>query len=193
MRKPQGDNKAAQGMLRIIGGQWRSRKLHFQAAEGLRPTSDRIRETLFNWLSPHIHGAHCLDLFAGSGALGLEALSRYAAQCDFVETDSTTCRQIRDHLTTLKCNTAAVHCQTAQSYIAANDIKHSIIFLDPPFHKQLLTPIIEALAGKPLGDDTLIYIETAADEALPLLPNHWHTDKEKKAGHVNYRLISVHN
>ncbi|MBQ0760700.1 MAG: 16S rRNA (guanine(966)-N(2))-methyltransferase RsmD [Zhongshania sp.] len=193
MRKPQGHHsKESQGMLRIIGGQWRSRKLHFQAAEGLRPTSDRIRETLFNWLSPHIHDAHCLDLFAGSGALGLEALSRYAAHCDFIETDNTTCRQIRDHLATLKCTAASVHCQSAEAYLATTEVKHRIIFLDPPFHKNLLEPVISALTDKALANDTLIYIETAADEALPALPTHWHIDKEKKAGHVNYRLISVH-
>ncbi|WP_269618651.1 16S rRNA (guanine(966)-N(2))-methyltransferase RsmD [Zhongshania sp. BJYM1] len=192
MRKPQGHhNKEPQGILRIIGGQWRSRKLHFQAAEGLRPTSDRIRETLFNWLSPTIHGAHCLDLFAGSGALGLEALSRYADHCDFVETDANTCRDIREHLNILQCSSGLVHCQSAETYLANRTIAHDIIFLDPPFHKALLAPVIAALASKHLKFGTLIYIETATDEPLPSLPTNWHIEKEKKAGQVNYRLISV--
>ncbi|WP_295874971.1 16S rRNA (guanine(966)-N(2))-methyltransferase RsmD [uncultured Zhongshania sp.] len=194
MRKPQGHHsKEAQGMLRIIGGQWRSRKLHFQAAEGLRPTSDRIRETLFNWLGPHLHGANCLDLFAGSGALGLEALSRYAAHCDFIETDTISCRQIREHLGTLKCTTASVHCQTAEAYLANTALNHQVIFLDPPFHKDILAPTIATLGRKSLPNDTLIYIETATDEPLPALPSNWRIDKDKQAGNVSYRLISVHD
>jgi 16S rRNA (guanine966-N2)-methyltransferase len=193
MRKPQGQHsKETLGTLRIIGGQWRSRKLYFKAAEGLRPSSDRIRETLFNWLSPHIQGASCLDLFAGSGALGLEALSRYAAHCDFIEANTHTCRQIREHLSTLECASASVHCQTAEAYLASADIKHQIIFIDPPFHQDLLAPTIAALAERPLASGTLIYIETAANEPLPVLPEHWYIDKDKTAGNVNYRLISVH-
>ncbi|MEX1664623.1 16S rRNA (guanine(966)-N(2))-methyltransferase RsmD [Zhongshania arctica] len=193
MRKPQGQHsKETQGTLRIIGGQWRSRKLSFKAAEGLRPTSDRIRETLFNWLSPHIHDASCLDLFGGSGALGLEALSRYAAHCDFVEADTQTCRQIREHLITLKCNKAAVHCQTAEAYLASTAVTQQIIFIDPPFHQDLLAPTIAALAKQHLANGTLIYVETAANEPLPALPENWYIDKDKRAGNVSYRLISVH-
>ena len=92
---------AGRSQLRIIGGQWRGRKLTFTPAEGLRPTTDRVRETLFNWLAPFIFGARCADLFAGSGALGLEALSRGAAHCDFVDSAKAAGRQIAGHLETL--------------------------------------------------------------------------------------------
>lgn len=180
-----------QGSLRIIGGQWRSRKLDFEGAAGLRPTSDRIRETLFNWLNPTIHGARCLDLFAGSGALGLEALSRYAAHCDFVDTDRNSCQQIRQQLENLRCPHATVHSKEALAFLNKSAQSYNIIFLDPPFHLDLLAPVIASLAKHSLKPHTQIYIETASDEALPALPPNWQIDKEKKAGQVIYRLISV--
>ncbi|CAA0080142.1 Ribosomal RNA small subunit methyltransferase D [Zhongshania aliphaticivorans] len=194
MPKPQQGHIASQrqaGTLRIIGGQWRSRKLQFHSAEGLRPTSDRIRETLFNWLGPHLHGARCLDLFAGSGALGLEALSRYAAHCDFVDTEANSCQQIRKHIATLHCQNAKVHCQTAIAFLENHAFNYDIIFLDPPFHKDLLAPTVEALASKNLVNGTLIYLETGRDEALPALPPQWQIIKDKQAGQVSYRLIEV--
>jgi len=180
-----------QGSLRIIGGQWRSRKLDFEGAAGLRPTSDRIRETLFNWLNPTIHGARCLDLFAGSGALGLEALSRYAAHCDFVDTDRNSCQQIRQQLENLRCPHATVHSKEALAFLGKSAQSYNIIFLDPPFHLDLLAPVITNLTKQALKPHTQIYIETASDEALPALPANWQIDKEKKAGQVVYRLISV--
>lgn len=180
-----------QGSLRIIGGQWRSRKLDFEGAAGLRPTSDRIRETLFNWLNPTIHGARCLDLFAGSGALGLEALSRYAAHCDFVDTDRNSCQQIRQQLENLRCPHATVHSKEALAFLNKSAQSYNIIFLDPPFHLDLLAPVIGTLANHALKPHTQIYIETASDETLPALPANWQIDKEKKAGQVVYRLISV--
>lgn len=186
-------NRAAQsqsGELRIIAGRWRSRKLSFSSAEGLRPTSDRIRETLFSWLDPYIVGASCLDLFAGSGALGLEALSRDAASCDFVDNNPQTCRQIQDHLQTLSCNHASIHCTQAESYLARSQKAYDIIFLDPPFQKVLLQPAVDALAQHSLKNNTLIYIETAKHEPLSL-PEHWQINKEKTAGQVCYRLIGV--
>ncbi|WP_373079871.1 16S rRNA (guanine(966)-N(2))-methyltransferase RsmD [Zhongshania sp.] len=184
-------NTRQQGSLRIIGGQWRSRKLHFEGTAGLRPTSDRIRETLFNWLNPTIHGARCLDLFAGSGALGLEALSRYAAHCDFIDTDRNSCQEIRQQLENLRCPHATVHCKDALAFLNKSAQSYNIIFLDPPFHMDLLAPVITALASHALKPNTQIYIETANDEALPALPANWQIDKEKKAGQVIYRLISV--
>lgn len=180
-----------QGSLRIIGGQWRSRKLDFEGATGLRPTSDRIRETLFNWLNPTIHGARCLDLFAGSGALGLEALSRYAAHCDFVDKDRNSCQQIRQQLENLRCPHATVHSKEALAFLNKSAQSYNIIFLDPPFHLDLLAPVIGTLANHALKPHTQIYIETASNEALPALPANWQIDKEKQAGQVTYRLISV--
>jgi 16S rRNA (guanine966-N2)-methyltransferase len=186
-----GAGERQRGSLRIIGGQWRSRKLDFEGAAGLRPTSDRIRETLFNWLSPTIHGARCLDLFAGSGALGLEALSRYAAHCDFVDTDRHSCQQIRQQLENLRCPHATVHSKEALAFLTKSAQSYNIIFLDPPFHLDLLAPVINTLASHKLKPHTQIYIETASDEALPALPSHWQIDKEKNAGQVIYRLISI--
>lgn len=192
MRNKRQSNAAQsqKGELRIIGGSWRSRKLSFSNAEGLRPTSDRIRETLFNWLSPHIPGAHCLDLFAGSGALGLEALSRGAASCDFIDNNAQTCRQIQDHLQTLSCDHATTHCTQAENYLARSQKSYDIIFLDPPFQKALLQPAINILAQVALKTKTLIYIETAKQEPVTL-PAHWQQNKEKIAGQVCYRLIEI--
>src|SRR5690349_6524231 len=110
--EPRGD-----GVLRIIGGQWRGRKLHFPALPGLRPSPDRVRETLFNWLAPTLAGSRCLDLFAGSGALGLEALSRGAQQCWFVDSANAACRRIQEHLTLLQCVDACVFNAEASQWL----------------------------------------------------------------------------
>ncbi len=177
------------GVVRIIGGQWRSRKLHFHNAEGLRPSSDRIRETLFNWLAPHIAGARCLDLFAGSGALGLEALSRGAERCDFVDNDTVSARQIRMHLATLNCRDGEVHSRSADSFLQQREADWHIVFLDPPFNKGLLQPALDQLAGR-LAEGARVYVETARGEAF-LPPVDWHELRHKTAGQVEYRLYEV--
>jgi 16S rRNA (guanine966-N2)-methyltransferase len=185
-------NQAGQSQLRIIGGRWRSRKLAFTPAEGLRPTTDRVRETLFNWLSPQIAGARCADLFAGSGALGLEALSRGASHCDFVDTSSTALRQIAEHLLTLDAEQQADchNCQASQ-YLHEARRPLDIIFIDPPFNRDLVTPSCALLAASALlTPETLIYIETSAKEALTDLPTSWETHREKVAGGVAYRLYT---
>ncbi|MBO6752580.1 MULTISPECIES: 16S rRNA (guanine(966)-N(2))-methyltransferase RsmD [Spongiibacter] len=177
------------GEVRIIGGKWRSRKLPFQSADGLRPSSDRLRETLFNWLSPYLGGARCLDLFAGSGALGLEALSRGAAHCDFVEKNPGSAEQIRRHLHTLQCEDGSVHGRSAESYLKVADGGWHIVFLDPPFKQSLLPIAVEALKGK-LAEDALIYVETAKGEAF-VPPNDWQEHRHKSAGQVEYRLYRL--
>lgn len=177
------------GEVRIIGGQWRSRKLPFQSADGLRPSSDRLRETLFNWLAPYIGGARCLDLFAGSGALGLEALSRGAAHCDFVEKNPGSAEQIRRHLRTLQCEDGSVHGRSAESFLKVADGGWHIVFLDPPFNQALLPVAIEALEGK-LAEDALIYVETARGEVFSP-PPAWQEHRHKVAGHVEYRLYRL--
>lgn len=185
-----GKRSSQASTLRIIGGQWRGRKLTFLPTEGLRPTPDRVRETLFNWLAPIVHGGRCLDLFAGSGALGLEALSRGAASCDFVDTTATALRQIEHHLTVLAA-TSAGHChgQSADTFLAAAKGSYDIVFMDPPFGQGLLGPCAGALAERDLlARDGLVYIETAVDEALPELPASWSLHREKFAGGVAYRL-----
>ncbi len=177
--------------LRIIGGQWRSRKLRFTPAEGLRPTSDRVRETLFNWLSPVIREARCADLFAGSGALGLEALSRGAAHCDFVETSAAALDQIAEHLVTLEARPRShCHLTRASQFIASARGPLDIVFIDPPFGRGLVQPACQLLSSSPaLAQEAWIYIETARGEAPPATPDNWQLRREKVAGEVSYRLF----
>jgi 16S rRNA (guanine966-N2)-methyltransferase len=182
--------------LRIIGGQWRGRKLSFPTAEGLRPTADRVRETLFNWLSPSISGANCLDLFAGSGALGLEALSRGASACCFIDTATAASQHIAANLALLQCETAITHTTQAAHWLEQLDPSHSvtfdIIFLDPPFGKNLAGKCLALIDQKQLvRNDGLVYLETNRDEALPDIPPHWQLHREKTAGQVSYRLYRI--
>ena len=188
-----GKSPAKQSSLRIIGGQWRGRKLAFTPADGLRPTPDRVRETLFNWLAPSIRGARCLDLFAGSGALGLEALSRGAQACDFVDTSAAAVRQIELHLQTLQAGARArCHLGTALTFLQGDTGPRDIIFIDPPFGKNLVDPICAQLAGSNgVGAGGFIYIETAARDPAPKVPPNWRLHREKEAGEVAYRLFEM--
>lgn len=179
--------------LRIIGGQWRGRKLTFTPVEGLRPTSDRVRETLFNWLAPYIHGARCADLFAGSGALGLEALSRGACHCDFVDTSGAALAQIGNHLATLGAATAGqCHPSTALQFLQASSEPYDLVFIDPPFTRELVNPACTVLAArKLLAAGALVYVEMAASEPPPAAPPGWSLHRDKTAGGVAYRLFIV--
>lgn len=181
--------------LRIIGGQWRSRKLAFVPADGLRPTTDRIRETLFNWLAPIVQGSRCADLFAGSGALGLEALSRGAAHCDFVDTSPTALNQITGHLATLGATSrGACHRGAAEAYLAAASTPLDIVFIDPPFERNLVQGICQLLSTSALlAPEAWVYLETPADQVLPELPGNWVVHRDKVAGGVAYRLLHVTN
>lgn len=178
--------------VRIIGGLWRGRKLAFTPADGLRPTGDRIRETLFNWLAPSIEGARCADLFAGSGALGLEALSRGAGHCDFVDTNGVALAQIKEHLRTLGADRSGTcHRITAQQFLQDATHPYDIVFIDPPFSLQMVEPVCALLAGAHLLTSTaLVYVETAATEPSPTFPTGWNPRREKSAGGVTYRLFS---
>lgn len=182
-----------QSQLRIIGGQWRGRKLAFTPEQGLRPTSDRVRETLFNWLTAQVHGARCLDLFAGSGALGLEALSRGAGHCDFVDSSSRVCRQIDEHLQLLQAgDRGSCHPVNAVQFLQQARQAYDIVLLDPPFGQGLLAPACTALAEDALlAPGGCVYIETATGEDLPALPANWHLHRDKRAGAVSYRLFIV--
>ena len=179
--------------VRIIGGQWRGRKLSFTPADGLRPTGDRIRETLFNWLAPTIEGARCVDLFTGSGALGLEALSRGAIHCDFVDSSNATLSQVSDHLKTLVAvNRSRCHPVSAQQFLQMATQAYDIVFIDPPFMQQLVGPICEVLTKKQLlSSDALVYVETGAMEPPAKVPLGWKIHRQKVAGSVAYRLFSV--
>ncbi len=183
----------ATSQLRIIGGQWRGRKLSFSQSPGLRPTPDRVRETLFNWLAPFIHGARCADLFAGSGALGLEALSRGAAFCDFVDSSERSVRQIEAHLGRLDaCARARCHAMSALHFLQSAPAGFDIVFLDPPFDGNLLSPACALLEERGLlNKGALVYTESAAGDGPPPVPPAWGLHREKRAGGVGFRLFVV--
>lgn len=183
--------------LRIIGGEWRGRKLCFPDVPNLRPTPDRVRETIFNWLAPMIHGARCLDLFAGSGALGLEALSRGAAFTTFVDSHKKVIQTLQDHLELLNANDKAEVLQmdgvkflSHDNFINTEARIYDLVFLDPPYHldfMQKVVPLLEANGW--LADNAMLYLEIEKRQSLPELPENWKQLKEKTAGEVNYFLF----
>ena len=178
-------------VLRIIGGTWRGRKLRFPDSAAIRPTPDRVRETLFNWLGAATQGAQCLDLFAGSGALGLEALSRGAAHVTFVEQDPSAVRELRARLAEWQAGDAPVERADALRYLAGAARPFDIVFLDPPFASGLLARAAALLEERRwLKDGALIYVEHAAREPLPALPTSWRALKTKQAGEVGYHLFA---
>jgi len=178
--------------LRIIGGTWRGRTWRFPEG-GIRPTPDRVRETLFNWLAPVIAGARCLDLFAGSGALGLEALSRGAARVVFVEQAAAAARDLRRTLDSFGDGQAAaahVHTGDALGYLAGRSERFDVVFLDPPFAGPLLEAAAARLeSGAWLVPQARIYAECAARGGLPPLPAGWQVLKAGRAGEVGYHLL----
>jgi 16S rRNA (guanine966-N2)-methyltransferase len=181
------------GRLRIVAGNWRSRLLDIADVEGLRPTSERIRETLFNWLAPRIQGARCLDLFAGTGALGLEALSRGARSAVFVEHSPVAARQLRKNIDLLDAEGAHIRQARASDYLREDlHDRFDIVFLDPPFAEDLLTETCRLLADRGLlADGAVVYLELGRDQDLPILPDGWHVSKDKTAGNVRYALIDT--
>jgi len=183
-------SRGGQGQLRIIGGRWRGRKLHFQALDGLRPTGDRIRETLFNWLAASIDESRCVDLFAGSGALGLEALSRGAAHCDFVDISPRALEDIRSHVATLGAQASATcHAAAAEQFLGRATGPYDLVFVDPPFSRELVAPVCRQLEERGLlAPASLVYVETAAKTPEPAVPGGWHKHREKISGQVAYRL-----
>lgn len=186
MKRP---HSAGGGQIRIIGGQWRSRKLPVPDSPGLRPTTDRVRETLFNWLAPWITQARCLDCFAGSGALGLEALSRYAASATLLEKDRVVAQQLRKNLETLKAPQGEVVNADTLSFLARAGTPHDIAFVDPPFRKGLLNETLHLLEHNGwLADEALIYVESEVESGPPQVPHSWSLHREKVAGQVAWRL-----
>ncbi len=177
-------------MLRIIGGVWRGRKWRFPADADIRPTPDRVRETLFNWLGGRTQGARCLDLFAGSGALGLEALSRGAAHVCFVDSSEAVVRELRLRLAEWQAAHARVECRDALAFLKGGGEPCDIVFLDPPFAAGLLGQAAAGLTQHGwLKAGALIYVECAAASQLPTLPN-WQALKAKRAGEVGYHLFT---
>jgi 16S rRNA (guanine966-N2)-methyltransferase len=178
--------------VRIIGGEWRGRKLHFPPSAGLRPTPDRVRETVFNWLQFELAGARCLDLFAGSGALGFEALSRGAGEVVFVECDAVAARAIREMLAQLHCDRGRVEQVDALAWLECGppgSKPFDIVFLDPPYGEALLPVLAEKLErGGWLAPRAWIYLEDAAARGEPALPAGWTLLRSKRAGDVGYHL-----
>jgi 16S rRNA (guanine966-N2)-methyltransferase len=186
-----GKHSEKSGQLRIIGGSWRGRRLLFPASPGLRPTPDRVRETLFNWLAPVIRGARCLDLFSGSGALGLEALSRGADYCIFIDSVKANTLSLEQHLRTLDCEAGQTHCGDTLRWLTENPaLPADIVFLDPPFGQSLLNPTCALLetAGW-LAPGAHIYLESGRREPVPEVPGDWQLKREKQAGEVRYQLF----
>lgn len=182
------------GRCRIIGGKWRGRIIKFDPADGLRPTTDRIRETVFNWLQPYVYQCRCLDAFAGSGVLGFEALSRGAQRAVFIEQNRKTAKRLKDNIQALAIENASVYHQDTIGWLqSAADIaegdKFDLVFLDPPFDSDLLEKSCRLLDSSGcLAEDAIIYVEHNIDTSIEL-PENWLVLKEKKAGQVAYRLF----
>ena len=174
--------------MRIIAGRWHGRKLSFAPVPGLRPTSDRIRETLFNWLDPWIQGARCLDLFAGSGALGIEAASRGAAEVVMVDRDPAVVATLREQLQKLDFSDALLVQQDVNSWLQGKAEAFDIVFLDPPFRENRLPACIDLLEDRGwLAAGARVYIE-AERTYTPELPNTWELYRSKNTGQVGYHL-----
>lgn len=181
-----------QNTFRIVGGRHRGRRLAFPDIPGLRPSPDRVRETVFNWLQPLLPGARVLDLFAGSGAFGLESLSRGAAEVTLVEIAPQAVRELRRSLETLG-ESATIHPGDALAWLESGPAgTYDIVFLDPPYQAGLLQPALERLAaGDRLAPAARVYIECAREHRLPDLPDGWQVLKEKTAGDVRYHLVTA--
>ncbi|WP_111981259.1 16S rRNA (guanine(966)-N(2))-methyltransferase RsmD [Dyella jiangningensis] len=178
----------APGRIRIIGGQLRNSRLDVPDLPGLRPTAERVRETLFNWLAPVISGARCLDLCAGTGALGIEALSRGAAGVQFVERDARAAQALRDNLARLKAQGGQVTTADAMAYLQGAPQPFGLVFLDPPFAQNLWQPLSQRLEqGGWLTPAACVYVESPRQAGLAL-PSTWMLHREGTAGEVGYAL-----
>ena len=194
--------RGAAGSIRIIGGDWRGRRLDVLTEPDLRPTPDRVRETLFNWLAPVIAGARCLDLYAGTGALGLEALSRGAAECWFVEKNSRLAAALEATLVRFVGAPGSVIDRPAPLgrvlvADAAGWLGHTplatfdVVFLDPPYATDRLGELCTLLARGWLSPVAAVYLETSRNRQLPALPAGWELHREAQAGDVRYALANV--
>jgi 16S rRNA (guanine966-N2)-methyltransferase len=176
---------APQNKVRINAGEWRSRMLRFPDALGLRPTPDRVRQTLFNWLGQELHGQHCLDLFAGSGALGFEAASRYAASVTLVEQNPAVHRALTENAALLKAQQVRIQRMDALQFLAQDKQRFDVIFLDPPFGQGWLPKLLPLLPDH-LAEEGVVY----AEGELQLQDGDgWQMLKHGKAGAVHYHLL----
>ncbi|MEP7704484.1 16S rRNA (guanine(966)-N(2))-methyltransferase RsmD [Paraglaciecola sp. 25GB23A] len=188
-------SKQPTGSIRIISGRWRGSKLPVANVLGLRPTTDRNKETLFNWLMPYVLNAQCLDVFAGSGGLGFEALSRYAKHVVFMELDKGAVENIQHNLLKLKVDAqqAKVINGNALQLLTRCDQQFDLIFLDPPFHQGLLPETIGLINHhKLLAPAGIIYIESELSAADYAIPSEWHLLKERQGSQLCSRLYQKH-
>jgi len=179
--------------VRIIGGNWRSRKVSFAEHAEIRPTPARIRETLFNWLQYHVAGARCLELYAGSGILSLEALSRGAQHVTLVEKSGLVCRHLRETYAALATDASTYQCynMAAQAFLeqAPAHSPYDLIFLDPPFGSGELQDLLPRLVENQLvADEALVYIESEFAVTQSIMPVNWEIYRQKRAGNVHYCL-----
>ena len=175
----------------MISGQFRGRKLPVKNVEGLRPTTDRIKETVFNWLMQDTSDANVLDCFAGSGGLGFEALSRFAKSATFIELDSLAAKQLEQNISTLKLDNAYVKHTNSLSFLEQKNTNEAfnLVFVDPPFRKDLAQTTCDLLEKNQwLSNDALIYVEVEAELTALEISNNWLLIKEKKAGQVLCQL-----
>ena len=175
----------ARNQVRIIGGAWRSRLIAFPPRADLRPTPDRVRETLFNWLGQDLTGKCCLDLFAGSGALGFEAASRGARRVVMVERDPAAWRALEENIARLAARTVELKRADALEFLRADDGSYDVVFLDPPFRAEYLAQVLPAL-GPHLASAALVHIEAPA---APALPPGWEIWRNGRAGAVTHQLL----
>ena len=182
---------ASKGAVRIIAGRWRSRQLPVVTADRLRPTPDRVRETLFNWLAGEVEGARCLDFFAGTGALGFEAASRGAKSVVMVERERSVAATLERAVRSLGADNVTIRCADALSWTPPAGVKFDIVFLDPPWSG----PVVEAALARlermdALAARSLAYLETERDPADIDLPPGWRFRHHRRAGRVRYHLVS---
>ena len=185
LRTPYARSSSGRGQVRIIGGSHRRRILRFPQAEGLRPTPDRVRETLFNWLGQDLAGLACLDAFAGSGALGFEAASRGARRVVMLEAARAPCDALRGNAAQLGFGGVDIHCAEALGWMRLSREKFDVIFLDPPFDAGLIPPALETAAGC-LGPGGRVYVERDA----PVAPGPlWTVLRQGQAGRSHFALL----
>jgi 16S rRNA (guanine966-N2)-methyltransferase len=185
--RPFSAQRATPNEVRIVGGTWRSRRIRFPAAADIRPTPDRVRETLFNWLGQDLTGLSCLDLFAGSGALGLEAASRGASRVVLVEKDRTAYASLVSNCNALGAAQVEVVRSDALDFLRANPGKYDVIFLDPPFAAGYAARVLPFMPGC-MTPDARLYHESAEPLAWP--PG-WRVLKDGRAGQVSYQLVQL--
>ena len=194
MRKQQQQSKGmpqSKGSIRIIAGKHRGRKLPVILADGLRPTTDRIKETLFNWLMPYVQNSHCLDCFSGAGSLGFEAYSRGAQQVTLLELNKNAALQLKQNKQLLAANTIDVIQTDTLHFLKQPTKTFNIVFIDPPFRQDLVTKTIELLNQGWLADSAIIYLEVEKEATNLTIPENWQLLKEKQAGQVSYRLYQM--